>query len=63
MNNLLLQSWILHREHNLHALIKVARHPVGASHVHLRASAVLKVENAGMLQEVSDNGMHADVFT
>ena len=51
----------LDREHQLDALVEVARHPVGARQVDLLVAAVQEVVDARVLEEAIDDGDDLDV--
>src|SRR5262249_55205511 len=50
-------------EHYFDALIKVARHPVGAAQVNQGLAAVLEVEDSAVLQEPAHDAAHSDLLT
>ena len=52
---LALCSVILDREHQLDALVEIARHPVCAREIDLFVAAVEKVIDAGVLEEAVDD--------
>ena len=52
------QFLVLEREKNLHPMIEVARHEVGAAGVHLLVAAVVEIEDAGVLEEAPHHADH-----
>ena len=53
---------IFYREQDLYPFIQVSGHPVGTAHVDLFLAVVQEIEDPGVLQEISDNGAHAEYF-
>src|SRR5437660_6634955 len=54
------QQRILKREQDFHALMQIARHPIGAAEVDLRLAAVLEVKDSAVLKEPPHDAAHAD---
>ena len=54
------QQRILKREQDFHALMQIARHPIGAAEVDLRLAAVLEVKDSAVLEEPPHDAAHAD---
>ena len=63
MAHLLLQLRIQHREDDLHTAVQVSRHPVSTSHIVFLIAVVIKIENTAMLQKITNDRAHTDVFT
>src|SRR5699024_10338350 len=61
--HLFFQSFILYRENNLHSLIQISGHPVRTAHKEYLIAVVIEIENPAVLQEISYNGTHRDIFT
>src|SRR5450432_1321555 len=59
--NLANQLLIFEREQNLHPVVDIARHQVGAPSIDLFIAAIVKVINAAMFQESSHHANHFDV--
>ena len=53
---------IVNREHQLDALVEVARHPVGAGEVDLLLAAVQEIVDARVLEKTIDDRDHLDVL-
>ena len=62
VDDFLFQVRIFHREENLYTSVQVSWHPVCAGHIGFLAAAVAEVEDAGMLQKISDNGTNLYVL-
>ena len=53
---------VFDREEDLHAAVQVSGHPVCARGIHFGSSAVLKIEDAAVLQEIAHDGTHMNIF-
>ncbi len=60
MHHAVAEQWVLKRKQDFHALVQIARHPVGAAEVDLRLAAVLEVKDAAVLEEPAHDAAHAD---
>src|SRR6202040_1924219 len=54
------QQRVLKREQDFHALVQIARHPVGAAEIDLRLAAVLEVKDSAVLKKSAHDTAHAD---
>src|SRR4029077_442886 len=54
------QQRVLEREQDFHALMQIARHPIGAAEVDFRLAAVLEVKDTAVLKEPPHDTAHAN---
>src|SRR5215831_17312431 len=60
LDDALSPSWMLYGAYNLHAVIQVARHEIGASDEHFVLPAVAEVKDPCMFEEASDHRNDGD---
>src|SRR5215469_3619719 len=51
---------VLHRENDLHAMVEVAPHQVGAAKIHFFRSAIAEIVDPAVFQETPHNAGHPD---
>ena len=56
------QDAVLDRKQDLDPAVQIARHPVGAAHVDLRLTGVLKIADPAVLQKPVHDAAHGDVL-
>ena len=56
------QKLILHRKHYFHALVKIARHPVGARQIHFLMAPIRKEVNPAVFEETASHTSHVDAI-
>ena len=62
MHDLRLDLFILYRKNNLYTTVQISRHPVCASHIKLFNSAIIKIKDTAVFQEIAYNRTHMDIF-
>src|SRR5207248_9973176 len=61
VDDLVAQRWILDRERQFDAAIKVTRHPIRAGQEHSGLAGILKIKNSAVLKKTTHAANDADI--